>query len=471
MATPQDIRFFNSPEFQELLKRYEQAASEKEIPYFELDDLSDILSYYLYRMRFKDAERAVAIAERLFHGSTEYIKMAARFMLCTGRPKQAIEYLSQFEHFSDNEIKRLQAEAFLFLKDFENAKKIALDILKDSENDPENIHDALSIIIECGYVNEALVFCENLLRSNPAEKALLEIKAECFTDLQKCDEAISIYNSLLDEEPYNTIYWERLGHLYFSIGRYAKSLECYEYHNTIEEDFDYVKLMQGYCYFRLRNYKSAKELFAWCGNNSPELSMQSMFYTALAHYYEGDNKSAIDTFDKFIGIANEGSIEITLARINKAIILDDIGESSRAEEAISLALLMMPVNLEQLLLTDKRLYEPRDSENVTNADLDIFEKKEWTLKEELFALGTHLIRHANLLPAKKVFEYLLQNGDANPDTHACLAYIIFKTNKTEDIQRHLEHAIYEKSDLLYELFNVEFSSNMTTNEFLSRIQK
>lgn len=470
MATPQDINFFNSQEFQELLKRYEQAIQEKETPYFEIDDLSDILSYYIFAMKFKEAERVVTIAERLFRNSAEYIKMTARFMLCTGRPEQTLQHLSKFEYLNDNEIRRLQAEAFLLLKDFDNAKRHALDILRSSENDPESMHDALSIIIECGYVNEALAFCESILKNRPAEKALLDIKAECLTDLQRSDEAIETYNALLDEEPYNTNYWERLGHLYYIIGRNAKSLECYEYHNTIQEGLDYVKIMEGYCYFQLRNYRLAREYFEWCRQNSPEVSMQALFYTALSYYYEGEKEKALETLENFIGKANENSIEITLARINKAMILDERGESSRAEEAISLALLMIPGNLEQLLLTGKHLYEPRDSENVTNADLDIFEKREWKLKDELFCLGEHLVRHNHLLPAKKVFEYLIQNGSEDSDTHAYLAYIIFRTEGKENISEHVRNAVYDKSDILFELFDVPFSSNITTEEFIAKIK-
>lgn len=468
MATPQEINFFRSQEFQELLNRYEQAIKEKETPYFEIDDLSDILSYYIYAIRFKEAERVVTIAERLFRNSIELVKMEARLMLCTGNPEQALGHLSRYEYMNDNEIRRLQAEALLFIKDFESAKNIALTILRESENDPESIHDSLSIIMECGYASEAMAFCDSLLKSNPMDKNMLEIKAECLTDMQRTDEAIKIYNTLLDEDPYNTSYWERLGHIYYCIGRYAKSLECYEYHNAILDGLDYVKIMQGYCYFQLRNYKAARELFAWCCDNSPELSLQSIFYTALSHYYEGNREKALDTFEQFIGLSRENSIEITLARIDRAIILDELGEHGRAEETISLALFMVPQNIEQLLLTGKHLYEPRDSENVTYNDMDIFEKREWTLNEEIFILGQHLVNHKHLQPARRVFEFLIKNGYEDSDIHAYLAYIIFMTDEKEKALKHVEYAVNDKSDILFELFGIPYSNSITAKDFIKK---
>ena len=84
-------------------------------------------------------------------------------------------------------------------------------------------------------------------------------------------------------------------------------------------------------------------MFGWFSNKYP-MSVMPQFYTALSYYNKGELQKALDCFKAIIDIAPEGTIEMMLARINKAVILDEIGEHGRAEEAISIAIMMHPDN-------------------------------------------------------------------------------------------------------------------------------
>ena len=68
-----------------------------------------------------------------------------------------------------------------------------------------------------------------------------------------------------------------------------------------------------------------------------------------------------------------------LARINKAMILDDMGESTLAEDALSMALLMKPnENTKQLIFQESHLYEIKHKEIVTFEELNKLEAAGWT---------------------------------------------------------------------------------------------
>ena len=133
------------------------------------------------------------------------------------------------------------------------------------------------------------------------------------------------------------------------IKRYGKAIECFDYENTINDEIEYARMMQGYCYYHVGDYRRARKIFAEFTERYPN-SSAPRFYTALSHYHEGDYAQAVEIFKEIISIADEGTIEIMLARLNKAMILDTLGDFPRADEAVAMAIMMPPDNMKQLVL-------------------------------------------------------------------------------------------------------------------------
>ena len=464
-----DKGFFDSPEFRETLKKYEQAVRLNTTPYLGVDELIDLFSYFISIDKPEEAENILNITKRLHPGVQECTKMEVRLLLYRGDAEAARQLFSSIGYTDDNETKLLKAEILLALKDFKQARDIAIDILRDAKNDSNNTYEALEILLDCGFSHEALFICENLLRAFPKQKSLLEVKAECLIELQRIDEATSIYNKLLDDEPYNTFYWEQLGHIYYMVKRYGKALECFEFEITINDDIEYAKMMQAYCYYRLRDYNRAREILKLIGAKYPDSSMP-LFYTALSYYNEGNKETAKEIFSDVTEIAQEGTIEMMLARINKAIILDEMGETTRADEAMAMAILMHPDNMKQLILRDKHLYELRDKENLTFDDMNTLEAKEWTSSEELYKLGEHLVKHNHLMLAKRVFRYTREFYSDTSDIDSYIAYILWYTGEKDKIEPAVENALEGKSCILFELFNVPYNSNIMAKEFIKQLK-
>lgn len=465
-----DKGYFDSPEFREMLKRYEQARRLNTTPYLGVDELADLFSYYISMEKFDDAVELLTVTARIHPGTPEITKMEIRLSLCRGEADKALQLFSTLGYSEANESKLLKAEIMLALKDFKHAREIAIEILRESRNGNDNSYEALEIMLDCGFAHEALIICESMLQAAPKKKSLLEVKAECLIEMQRTNEAIDIYNRLLDDEPYNTFYWEQLGHIYYMIKRYGKALECFEYESTINEEIEYARMMQAYCYYYLRDYTHAKEILGWFCNRYPD-SVMPLFYIALSYYNEGQHDIAKSFFDEIISIAQEGTAEIMLARINKAMIMDDYGETGRADEAMAMAILMHPDNMKQLMLDEKHLYELRDKENLTFDDMNMLEAKEWTQDEELYRLGQHLVKHGHLILAKRVFRYTREFTPDTSDIDAYIAYILWETGEGENIEPAVENALEGKSCILFELFNVPYNGSMTAKDFISHISE
>ncbi len=461
--------YFDTPEFRELLKRYEHAKAMNMHSYYAIDELVDLLSYYLYVEKHDEAEQILKIAGQIHPAAPENTKMEIKLMLSKGEPQRALELFAGIQYIDDNETKILHAEILLALKDFKNAREIALDIIRTATPEQENLYEALEILLDCGFALDALYICEKALKLAPANRSLLEVKAECFIEMQRINEAIDLYNSLLDADPYSTFYWEQLGHIYYMVKRYGKALECFEYESTINDEIEYSRMMQAYCYYRVGDYAKTKEMFGWFKERYPQ-SVIPRFYIALSQYHEGDSSGAIDSLKEIIDIAPEGTIEMMLARVNKAMILDSIGEGTRAEEAISMAIMMHPDNMKQLILRGEYLYELRDKENLMFSDMNALEQKDWTQEEELYELGAHLFEHNHPNLALRVFRYMRPFSHDASDIDAYIANILWLNGEREKVEPSIENAINGRSCILFKLFGIPYDASITPQEFIARIR-
>ena len=461
--------YFDTPEFRELLKRYEHAKAMNMHSYYAIDELVDLLSYYLYVEKHDEAEQILKIAGQIHPAAPENAKMEIKLMLSKGEPQRALELFAGIQYIDDNETKILHAEILLALKDFKNAREIALDIIRSATPEQENLYEALEILLDCGFALDALYICEKALKLAPTNRSLLEVKAECFIEMQRINEAIDLYNSLLDADPYSTFYWEQLGHIYYMVKRYGKALECFEYESTINDEIEYARMMQAYCYYHVGDYARTKEMFGWFKEHYPQ-SVIPRFYIALSQYHEGDPQSAVYSFKEIIEVAPEGTIEMMLARVNKAMILDSLGEGTRAEEAISMAIMMHPDNMKQLILRGTHLYELRDKENLIFSDMNALEQKEWTQEEELYELGVHLFEHGHTNLALRIFRYMRPFCHDASDVDAYIANILWRNGEREKVGPSIENAINGRSCILFKLFEIPYDAGITSQEFIARIR-
>lgn len=468
-----DKEYFDTPEFRDLLKRYEQMKEENNNLYFETDQLADILSYYLFHEKAQEVEEVYTLAKRLHPGSPEITKMEVRMLLSYNSPEAALPLLEKLQYVEDEEILLLKAETYLAIKDFKTARRIARELLRRSTITDETSYEALEILLDCGFAQDVLSAAIEGLNRYPDSRNLLEVKAESLIELQRTDEAIEIYNKLLDEEPYSTFYWEQLGHIYFMIRRFGKALECFEYESTIDDSIEYAKMMQAYCYHHLRDYERSKKLFASLGDKYPK-SIIPDFYQALATAYSSGAMSGISEFKRVAekSAAKGHNIETMLSLLNIALLLYRINEIDTAIIYIKEAMLYKPEShiLKQIIANDSVLYELRDKENMTFPDINATESKEWQMYEIIFELGKQLIEKGALPLALHPLRITRNIAPDTAEIDAYIAYILYRSDsKNEEFKQMVASALEGKSDSLFRLFNVPYSSDIMPNEFISRI--
>lgn len=462
--------YFDSPEFRELLERYEQAAESGSCSYFAMEELRDLEAYYIFQDMSHMADNVYELAKKLHPDAPDLAKMEVKLALSKEEPELALVVLEGLPAPLDDESKLLYAETYIALKEYKEAHDTIIELLNQPKITKETACDALELLLDSGFAQEALQITEYALQENRQEKCFWEIKAECLIELQNTNAAIKIYNKLLDSDPYSTFYWEQLAHIYYMINKYGKAIECFEYELAIGEEIEYARMMQGYCYYFLRNYGKAQQIFETLTQKYPSSAMPR-FYTALCQYATGQPAEALKSFEDVAHLSEANSIECMLARINRAIIMSKMDNINSATGAISLALLMHPEQMKQLLIDNGELYELRDKENLTFKEINIIDVKEWSQEEQLFALARHLIKYGHNSIAKSVLLYARPDDGDTADYDACIAYTMLHEGQAEQMRPYVESAINGKSDILFELFGQIYDADISCDEFIARIKK
>lgn len=468
-------RYFDSEEFKDILKKYEQMRAENICSYFETDELTNLLIHYLYYEKYSEAEALYTYAKRLHPTDKEFIdRLDVRMLLAQGKTAEALTILDKSKQSDDFETQLLRAEIFIELKEYKAAQKVAMNILRQQKLQNDEIYDALTILLDCGFAQDTLNIVEEWLQRRPTLRMLHEIKAECHIELQQTDEAIEIYNKLLDHDPYSTFYWEQLGRIYYLIERYGKALECFEYELTINDTVEYAKMMQGYCYYHLHDYNNAIAIFDSFRKKYPH-SIIPRFYTALSKSHLGCVEEAIDAYDAIIEIIGQQetySIEAMLAYTNKTILLNEAGMPHYANATLSSAIEHILNNdRKQLILNSSRYYELRDKENMTYRDISMLEGKEWKVGELLFAYGRFFFDKQLYNHAFTIFAHTHKLVTDTAEVSAYIAYSKYRIDPQAHIEPYVKDALIGKSNKLFELFNIPYSRNISPDEFIKNINE
>ena len=93
--------YFESPEFRELLKRYEQAGQNGACSYFGIDELCDLLAYYISQEMLPMASSVYNLAERLHPNSPELTKMRIKLSIENDEPELALALIQEIGYTDD----------------------------------------------------------------------------------------------------------------------------------------------------------------------------------------------------------------------------------------------------------------------------------------------------------------------------------------------------------------------------------
>ncbi len=257
-----DDEYLDSNEFRSILNEYEQSI-ESGVPLFmEPEDLTDIAQYYAYSQQWYKAEEAIEYAISIHPGAVMPIIFKARMALIKNEDTEKAEQIAEtVEDKTDLDYYYIKAEILIVKKDLEGADKYLIDRMQNLSDDEYNdyILDVANLYEDYEKYDKEY---EWLLRSkNVRSIDYKEIMARALFKNGKLEESKTLFNQLIDNDPYSGQYWKALSLVQSTNGELSDSITSIEYAIAINpEDADAIRgKAEGL--FKLENYEEALALF------------------------------------------------------------------------------------------------------------------------------------------------------------------------------------------------------------------
>lgn len=329
---------------------YEEACNTGNSIYLEADDLIDIAEYYQSKGEYKKAIAAADYAISIFPGATSPLLFRSRMSLIYEKNSQkANEWADKIEDKTDLDYYYLKAEILIA----DNHEKLADKYLEEIfENISQDEHDEFCLDIANLYIDYNLYkYAKKWMNCANKKNYTLyqEIDAQIASSEGNYVKSKKIYNKILDKDPYNNIYWNKLATVQYLSNEIDDSIASCEYAIAIDpNDFEaYFNKANALFYLHkyeeaLKNYKKVAELNP---NDETGEMFQGITLSSMSKFEE--SISHLEKAEKLLDKSSPNRIEI-LKQL--AYNYDQVGNTELSYKYIKKALNIDPTNPDLLVL-------------------------------------------------------------------------------------------------------------------------
>ena len=340
----------------ELIRRYEEMLRRGERRYFDAEDIEDIAYEYELSEQYQAALDVIEYGLELHPGNPELLVRRGGYLLCLDRIDEAEEQMAAVQSHTVDAL-LIQAEISLIRSQFMKAVGCIRELLDSDELSLDICLDVIDLFLDYDCLDDAYSFIVEACRRLPKEKdALMRELAHIYEDQQKNDEAISIYNQLLDRNPYSHADWFDLARLLALQGKYDEAIEACDFALAIDENHVETMISKGCCLYDKGEFQAAMHIFdevlEMAGDKSMAHAMLAACYAHMEMY-----EKAIDSLLLAIQYADYPNADLYYQLATNYYSLNDIPHT---REALKKALEVDSCHIDALLFdAEIDMYENR----------------------------------------------------------------------------------------------------------------
>ena len=254
--------YFDSKDFKNLLRRYEDAAKVGKPIYLDSDQLTDIAEYYHWKGKSSEAIAVADYALSMFEGATGPLVLKARIALLNeNMPEKAEMLAEQIADKNDLEYYYIKAEILVATARGEDADlylESCLDQIDEFEI-CDFILDAAILFVDYEHTTLGRKWLERSEETDLADyRETLGRILFYEKDYEGCER---IFEQLIDESPYTSFYWDMLASTQLAQDNLSDAITSSEYAIAINPNDDDALLYKGQALMRLKNYEGAIKFF------------------------------------------------------------------------------------------------------------------------------------------------------------------------------------------------------------------
>ena len=327
--------FINNRELEENIRKYEEAKKNGTSIFLDADQLADIAEHYYTSGRKDDAMQAIEYAISMFPGSVLPLCFLAREALSENDIAKAEKLGMLIDDKQHIEYIFLQAEIMLAKDMCQQADNWMEQCSEDTE---EAERDGVAIDTAFMFFDYELYdYCEKWL-SKCSDKSTVNyrtLQTKLAWIKGNHAECQQLLNTLIDENPFCSEYWNNLASSQFLNNELTKSIESCEYSLAIEPDNSDALLLKANCLCALTNFEEAAHYYKRYAEQNPSSEIGELFF-GICLSNLGKYEDALLHFSKALDICPMNSPNLSqlykeyayalacLQRLDEALALLDI---------------------------------------------------------------------------------------------------------------------------------------------------
>lgn len=337
----------------ELILQYEELKKEGKSFYLDVNDLITLTTHYVMKKNMEEAQEVLDYGMQLHPDSIDLQLEQTYLYLDTAHYAKAEAFAENIPTNYSNETKILKAEILLLQRKPEEAEEI-LQSLTEKE-DLENVVCVANLYIQSGYPDRAFSWLK-IREEETEDEEYLSTLAHCLFFMGKNEEAIRLYDQLLDNDPYNAEYWTGIAKNYLVQSNFEKAIEATDFALAADEEYGDALALKAHCCLHLGNGEKAAECYQKAKDHkalSPDLTNMFM---GICYLSDSKWEEANRAFDAALAYIDEKE-DPCLADIyyNKIICLNKLGKYKEAHRLCGLTKKLEP-NAAAPSILEARLY-------------------------------------------------------------------------------------------------------------------
>lgn len=441
-----------------LLQHYLSAKKEGKEPYFDADQIDDLLDSFEESNDYTYFDEVLALGLKLHPGNSALQIKKGRQFADNEEYDSALALLENIAEVDNQDLDMLRLECYCSLDQYSKVLEITEELIARDCDYLEEVFEYISPILNDLDMNkEARDFVDRGLALFPDN---LILKNElCYTLESEGDvpRAIELCNELIDKNPFSYEYWFTLGRLHSMVGDYEKAIEAFDFALTCDDSDTELKILKAYCLYMNESYEKALEEYQEIEGDEEVIRrispLMAECYMKLEKYEEAYRllSTIIDDPDIEDGPTNY---------INYIRCCIETERNNEASKMLFKATQLYPDNLHLLSLLALNLFDSGKKEEaiaITNKMFKIVDKKSFdsATQEECDSLlhaGQYLYAKGEVNKAISYFKKVLQINPKTPMIHIHLAMAYFYNMDKENFMEHLSQI--SGDDLLYLIHKV-----------------
>ena len=279
MRLDDDLKYFEEPEFKEILAKYERARSLGTSIYMDADELTDVAEYYAMVLHDKErSDEAVGLALQLHPDAVDPQIFRARQVMQGGDIDGARMICDAIDDQRHREVIFLRGE--LLLREGKNSEALQY-LMQEGERILEErdyfLFDSANIFMDYQDSSSALQLAEELESIAPQWFKTWELMADVQLSLEHFDQALGYIEKMLDTDPFYVDGWNWRAEAYSGLNDMEKAIESTDFALAVAPTDERALQLKAWSLLQKGNLTEAHKLYEQLIEINPDNELHYLY--------------------------------------------------------------------------------------------------------------------------------------------------------------------------------------------------